>query len=156
MTIDGEVRRLVGMDMHGRRGGRNLFRSIRSVVSAGSRRPMWIISFRAREGAARTIVISSRSASSIINKRPQGSAVAINRRARRRQRQVSFDVRIARVCIEPGDTLVFMCEQAVSAQMYQRFTEHAERVFPGVKCILLDHGLKLGVLRQRQESHDRG
>lgn len=56
-------------------------------------------------------------------------------------------IKVAR--LEPGDVLVFKCQQAVSMQVAARVLEHARQFLPdGVTAMLLDRGLDIEVLRK--------
>lgn len=56
-------------------------------------------------------------------------------------------IKVAR--LEPGDVLVFKCQQAVSMQAATRVLEHARQLLPdGVTVMLLDRGVDIEVLRK--------
>lgn len=64
------------------------------------------------------------------------------------------DVQLAQVdlsviTVGPGDTLVITARDALSPEVRQRLAETLGRTFPGRKTVVLDAGLKLGIIREQ-------
>lgn len=55
--------------------------------------------------------------------------------------------------IEPGDVLVLRSGMSLSLDVVNDLQKSIERVFPGVKCVVLSDGLELGVVRQGDPSN---
>ena len=60
----------------------------------------------------------------------------------------SDGIRVAVVNIQPGDFIVLKSENEVSDELYTRLMETMKGIFPDNKCIVLDVGLDLGVLKK--------
>ena len=60
-----------------------------------------------------------------------------------------IDLDVSVLTWKPGDALVLSTNDLMSMEQMERMSGHVERLFPGVKCIVLDRSFKLeGVLRQ--------
>lgn len=53
---------------------------------------------------------------------------------------------LAKLEVKPGDTLVLMCDRHLSQQNLVRMFEQMKTHFPDMKCLVLDGGMKLGVV----------
>jgi tRNA G37 N-methylase Trm5 len=55
---------------------------------------------------------------------------------------------LATIEFRPGDTAVLMFPQRLSMDQVQHISEHWTRTHPGIKCVVLDSGARLGVIRE--------
>jgi hypothetical protein len=58
---------------------------------------------------------------------------------------------LATIEFRPGDTAVLMFPGKLSMEMIQRIRETFESIRPGIKCLVLDDGARLGVIREVPE-----
>lgn len=57
-------------------------------------------------------------------------------------------VNLAVLSLQPDDALVFMADKAISLDIQTRIVEAVKQWLPGHEVLVLDCGIKLGVVRQ--------
>jgi hypothetical protein len=60
--------------------------------------------------------------------------------------QIRYLGDVRRLVLAPSDIIVISIDAAVSAQSAENIKRHVEKAAPGHKCLVLDNGLKIGVL----------
>ena len=76
---------------------------------------------------------------------------------KRKRRKRLIDIESIRVVeTKPGDKIVFMCDEKLSAQSAERIRETIKKIFPINKVLVLGEGMRIEVVRDgaRDGSYD--
>ena len=63
-------------------------------------------------------------------------------------------VDLAVLNLKPGDTLVVLAKDKLSAQHAARIVKEAREVFPSNRCLVLDDGMTLAVIHEESEGDE--
>lgn len=53
---------------------------------------------------------------------------------------------VQRLCLKPGDVIVLQVPGVVSQEMARHLKELMEKTMPGHRCLILESGMKIGVM----------
>lgn len=65
-----------------------------------------------------------------------------------------IEMQLQKVSIKAGDVIVLMCDECLTKQAYQNIVREAKRIFPDNKVVILEEGMKIGVLAKKNTSED--
>lgn len=68
--------------------------------------------------------------------------------------KVRFLGDVQRLQMQPGDVAVLSVDDHVSDDMAKRLKEYWNSAFPGVRLLVLDKGMRIGLLNNNTESED--
>ena len=60
---------------------------------------------------------------------------------------------VQRLEVRPGDVVVLSVAAPLSMATSKRLVTYVEGILPGTRCIILDGGLKIGVLSAQEAGH---